>query len=76
MNLQPKDQEDRSQIVPSAAFYDAPRGTRDNQRILFCVHIYIYINFYFNITLLYFRTRGRCKTIWHEWYKTFSNHVN
>lgn len=42
MNLQPKDQEDRSQIVPSAAFYDAPRGTRDNQRILFCVHIYIY----------------------------------
>lgn len=41
MNLQPKDQEDRSQIVPSAAFYDAPRGTRDKQRILFCVHIYI-----------------------------------
>lgn len=30
MNLQPKDQEDRSQIVPSAAFYDAPRGIRGN----------------------------------------------
>lgn len=26
VNLQPKNQEDRSQIVPSAAFYDAPRG--------------------------------------------------
>lgn len=73
MNLQPKDQEDRSQIVPSAAFYDAPRGMRDNQRILCCC---IYINFYFEITLFYFRTCGRCKTIWHEWHKTFSNHVN
>lgn len=24
--MQPKDDEDRSQIVPSAAFYEAPRG--------------------------------------------------